>query len=427
MRARGRSHAGVVRLIAGVAIAIGLVSTAAWPIGSVAFASDPSCPGLVADARTALRESVDRRSLARARDALHLLDRASKLCPDDIEVPFLEGLAHAKLNSLDGVLAATRKCESLALARATELNRPRSDAANNPHVLFLQAVVHRQFGNKPGDAALTLKLLKNRDPGWEPEAVALLLFLSHKEFAGQLSRADDFEGAKREARLAQAAAGRNQSRYDDATHLYAKVLSQANEFPAAQPMLEDLAKRYPDDPDVRFTLAGVYAEQFQFDRAVDVWRETIRLLSRPGTDPALVDLLYDAPLRLGVCLAESKRASDGPVEGRKQLLEYIKAHPNDGRGWYFLGKVEVDKLDEPEAAIVHFEKARSLDPACEKTLRELYRLYSSPRDGVSEEQTKQEAAKAEALRKEIEQGGKARTIELNRRRRTRPDGSNGCY
>ena len=76
--------------------------------GTDVFADDSACLGLVADAKRALADSVHNHDLSRARDALRLLDRASKLCPDDIKIPFLEGLVQSKLNDQDGVKAAMK-------------------------------------------------------------------------------------------------------------------------------------------------------------------------------------------------------------------------------------------------------------------------------------------------------------------------------
>lgn len=401
-------------------VGFGFGGTAHLPVGRLpeASADDASCPGLVRDANQAIEECVKTHDLSRARDALRILDRASKLCTDDIEVPFLEGIAQSQLGNGDGVRSAREKCERLAIARALELNRPRSDGPNAPHVLFLEAIVHRQFGNKPGDAAATIRRLKNRDPDFRPEGVTALLFLSLLEFSAQLMQGDDADGALAQARAAQAVAGRNVSRFDAATHRVGKILSATHRFLDAQPLLEDLAKRYPLDAEVRFDLAGVYADQFHFEPAVDAWKETIRLLGSPGVNPRLVDLLSDAPMRLGVCLAGSKRPDEGPAVGKRQLLAYTEAHPNDSRGWYFLAKVEVDYLDDPDAAITHFERARSLDSACEKSLRELYKLYATVR---------RDDGKAKALEEDVEKGSKSRADEMKRRQRTRPDGSNGCY
>ena len=376
---------------------------------------DPACASLVAEATRALEEGEFNRSVARARDAMVLLDRAARLCSNDPEIPFLEGLGRVLLGDLDGLRAARKRVERLAVARALELNRSADDGSNDPRVLYLQALDSRHFGNKPGDAAATLRRLRNHNPGFRPGAVTSLLFASLLEFASQLSQNDDGEGAIREASSALGLAGADPVRFDQASHRLAQVLSATAQWADAQPILEQLAKRQPENPRILFDLASAYAEQLRLDLAIATWEKTIELLARPGVDRRVLDLLVDAPMRLGVCLSQRQGRAE---EGKAQLLKYVEAHPNDGRGWYYLGKAAVDALDDPDRAIEWFERARALDTACEKTLRELYKLYSTAR---------RDDAKAKELATMIEKEAGARKAEFARRKRTRLDGSNGCY
>lgn len=409
----GRSARRGTALTLAACAALASLSVAAR---SPVYGGDGSgCAALIEKADVALQQAERTRDLAQARDALELLDRARQICPDEIEIPFLEGIAHVFRGDIDKTKAAIARAEGLARARAVELNRPVAEAANEPHVLYLRALVHRRFGNRPGDAVADLKLLRVRDPSFRPGAVVVLLHASLLDYAAQLVQNDDAEAAIRQASMAVSIVRGNARMTDLAEHRLAQVLSAAHRWAEAQPILLRLVERGPTNAHYRFDLAGVYAEQLHFDEAIEAWRETIKLLARPDEDVRLKDLLSDAPMRLGNCLVQSGRLD----EGKKALEAYAAEHPGDGRGWYFIGKACVDFSPEDyDHALECFERARRLDSACEKTLRELYKLYSTVR---------RDDAKAKSLAEEIEKGAKAREAEFVRRRHTRLDGSNGCY
>jgi len=382
--------------------------------GGSADAAAEGCEELLGAANVAVADAEKQKNPARARDALGLLERAARLCPDDPEIPFVAGLANWILADPDSIRAAASTIERLVTARALELNRPPSEGANDPRALFLRALVHRTFGSRPDAAIELLNRIRARAPGFRREAVLSVLFWSHIDYAILLSERSDAEGAVKQATLAEAVANStgDVDRRDLARHRRAQVLAVGTRWSEAQDILEDLAKRYPKDAHVRFDLATAYAEQFRLDDAVSTWRETLRLLALPDVDPRLVELLSDAQMRLGVCLCQR----GDTTEGKAGLLKYVESHANDGRGWHYLGRAAV-QTDEPCKAVEHFERARALDPSCENTLRELVKLYST---------SCPDPTKAKALEEILENDKAAREAEMKRRIRVRPDKSDGC-
>ncbi len=381
--------------------------------GSLASAAD-GCSEFVLGANRALEESERQKSPAKAREALGLLERAARLCPEDPEIPFLAGLANALLADVDGVRLAASTVERLVTARALELNRPASEGANDPRALYLRALISRTFGKRPDGAIELLNRIRARAPGFRPAAVLTVLFWSHIDYAIQLSENGDSEGAVKQASLAEAVAGtaRDDDKRDLAKHRRAQVLAAGTRWAEAQEILEDLAKRYPKDAHVRFDLSTAYAEQLRLDDAVTSWRETLRLLELPDVDPRLVELLSDSRMRLGVCLSQRGDVADG----KKELLKYAESHANDARVWFYLGKAAV-AADEPREAVELLERARTLDPSCESFLRELFKLYST---------TCHDPVKAKAIEELLAKDAPAREAEMKRRRRARPDKTNGC-
>jgi len=383
--------------------------------GGSAEAAD-ECSRFVSAANVALAEAEKTKSPAKAREALGLLERAARLCPEDPQVPFLAGLACVLLADADGARTAAVSVERLMTARALESNRPASEGANDPRVLYLRALVSRNFGKRPDVAIELLGRIRARDPGFLPNAVMTVLFWSHIDYAIALSEAGDDEGSVKQASLAEAVA--RSARFDAqekvdkidlARHRRAQVLASGSRWAEAQDLLDDLAKRYPNDVHVRFDLSTAYAEQYRLDDAVASWRETLRLLA---VDSKYAELLSDAPMRLGVCLCQR----GDTAEGMKELQKYVDAHPNDSRGWYYLGKGAV-LTDEPCKAVEFLERARALDASCEGVLRELAKLY-----GTSCPDPK----KAKELEEILEKGKVAREAEMKRRHHVRPDKTDGC-
>jgi tetratricopeptide (TPR) repeat protein len=167
---------------------------------------------------------------------------------------------------------------------------------------------------------------------------------------------------------------------------------------------------------LRYALASVLADQMKFEEALAQWREVLALAGQPDTvDPRETGQLADARMRYGVTLLRS-----GDLErGKAELLAYGKANDKDARVWFYLGQAAMEDFDDPDSALAWLEKARSLDPWCERTLRLLLDLYTNAR---------KDEGRAKALQATLDSAADtaARKREMDRRVQTRPDGMTGC-
>jgi len=374
------------------------------------------CQKLLKDAIQRLVELEKSKDPAKAYAAIDLLDRAERLCPDDPEIAFNRALAWLLAGVEDKTRLEVTVLERKIAARAAMDGRPSAEAQNDPRLLYVQARIHYRFGNNPRLALTSLVRLHARNPQFMSGPVASLTFLCHLAYANQLIYAKDSEEAIRQVQLALTYAGDDAARADMARRNLAQIYRFAERWPESQAVWEDLVKRYPGDAIMRYGLASTLADQYKFEEACTQWKEVLRLAEVKGSvDPREADQLLDAPLRYAVSLVHAGHVD----EGKARLLAEAKAHPDDRRVWHELGIAAMEQFDDPDHAVEWLEKARSLDPWCETTLRSLLILYTGPR---------RDEGRAKALQATLdsEVDKKARQVEMDRRRDRRPDRTNGC-
>jgi tetratricopeptide (TPR) repeat protein len=397
--------------LAALAIAL-LVGTARG-----ARAEDPECARALERALKLAEEAESTGDLGAARRAWELLATAERRCPDNFDYPFWGCVAHVLGRDLDGAMESLNHVVALFEERARQLNRPVKDVQNEPAVLFLRAAIDLYLLDQPGRAVDRLKQVVARNAAWMPDRVRTLSFRAHLLFGNALAGRGDFQGAVAQALLAldDVRTDVTDKRRLQAKRNLAQLLRLGDRYKEAQVVWEELLAKDPNDVTYRYGIATVLADQLQFDAALPHWVETIRLMDSGKVDPADAALLADTRLRYGVCLAHAGKVA----EGRKVLEAFAAAHPDDGRPHYFLARLHFDQLEDPTAAATEGEKARALDPWCETTLRLLLQIYSA---------AKPDPAKAKELQSilEDETTTKERAAEMERRKSSRRDRTNGC-
>lgn len=368
-----------------------------------------------------LGEAEKSGSIDTARDASALFERCEKRCPDTPWYPMFTGVARVFAKDLDGATNASRRLRELLRLRARELNRPESNVDGDPKVLFLGATISLYLGNTPGAAVSNLERARARDPGFERESVTILKFRAHLAWAKQLADVRDWGNAIKQTQAAISEATRDvePTRRDQAKRNLAQLYRGADLWKESQILWEELLTRYPADLAIRYGLAGTFADQFQYGPAIEQWRAVLKLMDDPKADPYELAQVDDSRMRYAICLVYDNRVE----EGKKELLAYIAKHPEDGRGAFNMAKLAWEQFSQPVEARKWAEKARALDPWCEQTIRLLITVLSN---GFADDA---EAAKRAKELKDLldNEGAKAeRSAEMDRRRRTRTDGRDGC-
>lgn len=388
-----------------------LVAVPAHPRLAAAGPREDECRDLSRRAVALIAEAERGADARKARDAAAMLERAMRLCPEDIELPFQRALAFCIARDEDGARAALRVLADLVHGSG---GAPDRDA----RVLYVRALVHFTFGNNAAACIEVLTVLESVSPQFLPAAVANLRYRAHLDYANQLAFAKAFHESVIHARLAVEAARGNERRVDFARRNLGQIYRMADRYPESQAEFEGLVKRYPDDAVLRYALASVLADQLKFEEACAQWREVLRLRGVPGSvDPREADQLSDAPLRYAVSLVHSGRVE----EGLQGIRAYVKARADDVRGWVHLGLVLLDHADPPDpaGAADALENALRIDPLCERTLRKLVEVYTG---------AKPDAARAKELQALLDDPKEKdrRETAMERRKKTRPDRTTGC-
>jgi len=377
---------------------------------------DKACKELSKEAIKRLTEADESGDPAPARQGAALLDRAIVLCPNDPDLAFQLTLAYVLSQEEPKARAAMRRLENVLRERALHEGRPETEVAGDPRFLYAHARIAFKFGNNPKGALDDLTRLRARDPKFLAGPVASLEFRCRLAYSNLLLRSGDSHGALKETERAILVARGDQRRQDIAKRNKGQILRAIDEFIKSQQVFEELLTRYPRDAVLRYALASVLADQMKFDEALVQWRELRALLGQPDTvDPREKDQLADAQMRYAMTLLHAGQLE----EGKKELLAYTRANDKDTRGWFYLGQAAMEHFDDPDAALGYLEKARSLDPWCERTLRLLLDLYTNARP---------DEGRAKALQQTLESptDKAARKKEMDRRVQTRPDGMSGC-
>ena len=352
------------------------------------------------------------------RQAARLLDRAEQVCPQEPQAPFMAGLTYVLLGEKDGAVGAGMRLLGLLRQGSLQQNRPPSEADVDPRVLYLAGLIRLHLEDDPNGAERQLSLVRQRAPGFMPQAVESALYSAVLRISGRLMRKGDYEGAARWTRRAIVLAGDDALRRDAARRNLAQIFAGNRKFPESEEILAALVRDYPRDVVVHYALAGVYAEQYKFDDAIRTWQIVLRLLDeKADVDPRDAAQMSEARLRYGISLILGATSPEMRQAGLAEMHAYVKAHPDDGRGWFQLGRVSHEDLDDQPHAVEYLEKALAIDPWCERTLRILVTIYTVHLPNPE---------RAEKLKHCLETNAARRKAEIDLRKKVRSDATDGC-
>jgi tetratricopeptide (TPR) repeat protein len=378
---------------------------------------DPECARRFEEAIRLISEAEKTGSVSSAKRAWETLAVAERRCRYNPSYPYYSCLAHVFGRDADGATAALDRLVAILVERQRQLNRPEKDAQTEPMVLFLRATMDLYLFDQPGKAVERLTQVRARNKTFNPDEVRTLFFRAYIAQSNVLAHHDDYERAIAQALLAleEVRTDVTDKRRLDATRNLAQLYRIANRFKESQETWEGLLKKNPKDAVYHYGLASVLADQYQFPPAVAEWVETIRLIEAGSGDPIDLAMLTDAHLRYGVSLLHAGRVE----EGRKELEDFAAKNPADPRPRFHLGRYYLDEAGDPVRALEQAERARAIDPWCEGVLKLLLQIYAN---------AKPDPEKEKAIRAllEDEKETKARQEEMDRRRRSRRDQTEGC-
>jgi len=387
-----------------------LPAHAAWADG---------CDDLYEQAEALIAQAERAKDPALLRQALRLLDRAEQACPLEPQGPFMTGLTNVLLADRGGALAAGRRLLSLLRQLSAQQNRPASEADVDSRVLYLSGLIRLHLENDPLGAERQLALVRERTPGFMAPAVQAALYSAVIQVGGRQMRLGDMESAAKSFRKASLLAGDDVARRDAAKRNLAQLFRASNRYPEAEKIFLELAAEYPRDVVVQFALAGTFADQFKFDDAIRTWRIVLRLIDeKAAVDPRDLAQLTEVRLRYGVTLIMSSEEPAVRQEGLRELEGYVKAQPGDARGWFQLGRLSLEEFENHPRAVDCLERAYALDPWCERTLKLLVTLYTLHVPNPE---------RAARLASCLETNAPRRKAEIELRKKTRTDATDGCY
>jgi tetratricopeptide (TPR) repeat protein len=384
------------------------------------------CDPTVQRALDLVRETEKTGNVASAQKAVELLLAAEKACPDEPEIPFWRGIAQVFARNYPGAIDALARVRRIMADRAAQQNRRPETVDSDPHVLFLEAAIHQYVGGRPDIALDKLAQLRAREPGFMPDRVSLVKYAAHLAWGSLLVRRNELaeavkqtrlgvEEAKRQMMLAPGTPGAVQRR-DMAHRNLAEIYRLSDRWVESQHVYEELARLYPKDGVIHYGLASVYADQTMFARAVEAWKTAVSLIdSGSVTDSRDLVTVEDAKMRLGISLVMAQKIE----EGKKVLLAYAEARPDDPRTYQYLGRFALEMWENYDEAETWLTKAHRMDPWCDETLRLLVKLYTLQKpDPVKKGDVERNLNDPDMVAK--------RKAEMERRQRVRPDASNGC-
>jgi tetratricopeptide (TPR) repeat protein len=384
------------------------------------------CDATVQRALELVRDAEKTGNVASAQKAVELLLAAEKACPDEHEIAFWRGIAQVFARNHDGSREALGRVRHILADRAAHQNRPAATVNGDPHVLFLEAAIHHYLGTRPDLALEKLTQLKARDPRFMPDRVSLIKYAAHLAWGSLLVRRNELGEAVKQTKLGVHEAQQQMrfapgnpgavQRRDMANRNLAEIYRLSDRWVESQQVYEELGKLYPKDGVIHYGLASVYADQYLFSRAVEAWKIAVALIDNGSvTDSRDLVTVEDAKMRLGISLVMAQKIE----EGKKVLLAYSEAHPEDSRVWQYLGRFALEMWENFDEAEKWLNKAHQMDPWCADTLRDLVKLYTINKpDAVKRGDVERNLADPEIAAK--------RKAEMDRRKRIRADASNGC-
>jgi tetratricopeptide (TPR) repeat protein len=341
-----------------------------------------------------------------------------------VRLPFFGGLAHLYGDDPLGAEAALARVRAVLSIPLRELNRPVAEADLDPHVLFLRAAYDFQVRKQNQSAVEQLTRVRMRNPRFYPASVSSLLFKALLAWGADFERRGEIPQA-----IAKTLQAKEEARYDldpKRRDLALRNLAQyyrfADQWTDAQAVALDLVARYPKDAVIRYVLASVFADQLQFDKAVEQWKACLDLLAHGDVPKEDAEYLDDALMRYGISLA-----SDNQIEaGIATLREFAEKHPKDARPHFYLGRILWDQSRAREARD-ELEKAVALDSLCGDMLALLITVYDAGGQDLGDDAAKVAKRLAELRAMTTDEAKKARQEALLRRQTRHNDRSYGCH
>lgn len=410
----------------------------AGPWAPPARADDAAClplleqaQGLLAEAEQASRFGQDAKAQGIAVRGLALLDRAGDLCPDNLDVAGRGVLLAAFAGNVDRGLHWLERYA--ALTRLGE---------RDPRLHYLRAVLEVRLIGRPDQAVRSLERMQALEPGLHVEQRDLLYYEALLGHAAMLVVEDRHAEALRLQQAAEALARRagKLARARRARALAGMTLAGDERFQEAADLFRALCAEDPQHPAWPYHLGLMLAQLFNYDEAIVLYRQSLRLQEGWNDRPEMLADLGRARLRLGNCLRlKAGRMAPGPErealvrEAQAELERFCTLWPRDALGPFWLGVLAYEEKDRPLEALAAFERAFALDPDCPTTLD--YMLNAHARAGgpvppdqppASEAEMAAWQAKGEAWRTEQREGAKRRKAVIAERARKTGDPQGGC-
>lgn len=402
-------------------LAVAVPSALALPASGLAGPADEA-RALADRAMVLLRDAERAADPVRAREAAGAFERAALLDPNQPDHRFHRVLAYAVARDEDRARAALKDLGDAL----TDLAGPNA-AGRDPRPLYASALIHAHFGSNVAEALRLLSLLKNRQPDFMAPSVRSLEFHCRVALTAQMLRARPANDNEKEANQREAVQQAKQavalvegdSREPIARRNLAQVYRLTDRWAESEVEFRTLAQRFPRDAVVRYGLASVLADQHRYEDACVAWEQFLKVVAMPDSiDPRELDSVADGRMRYGVSLIHAGHEERGLAEVRA----YLAQHPTDPRGWYYVGRTLLEREDDA-AAWAEAERcllrARELDPWCAGPLQDLRRLYQKVRP---------DPEKLAPIAHELDdpERQRARKQVMDKRKRDRPDGTNGC-
>jgi tetratricopeptide (TPR) repeat protein len=404
-----------------------------------AQADESSCGPLLVQAEQMLVEAeglldrgADAKSQGVAVRGLALIDRASTLCPGNIDVPRL------------GVLLAAHAADATRgqawLARYASMT-PYGE--RDPLLHYLRGLVEVRLVRRPDLAVKSLERMQALSPRLFVTQRDSLYFEALLGHGLALAGVGRHEEAIRMQEAAEALARRTGklARARRARAAKAVSLGQDQFFAEAAAIFASLEKEEPTSPIWPYQLGLMLAQQMDHDNAIAAYRRSLDLQAGFKARPDVLADLGRARLRLGNCLRLRAGRLADPIAREasvdaalKELTQYQKEHPQDPLAALWLGVLYFEDKDKPLEALRWFEQAFALDPECASTLDYMLQAHARAGGPVPPDQPHPgpEAmaawnAKAEAWKKDREENAERRNKAIAERARLLGDETGGCF
>jgi tetratricopeptide (TPR) repeat protein len=420
-----------------VAVLCGLFVLGGLAAGPGARADDGMHRRLVDQAIRLLKDAERHRNAGRegqaldgARRALAIVDQADRQKPGAAETAFL------------GVQAAVfAKDRAAARLWAARFGQRSAYGDKDPNLHYAHALVWLLIEERPGDAVRSLDEMAKVSRGGLSRAGNVLLYdalTANGERLLRRARVYDavaqFERASKVARRLQ-----NPPKEKTARANGAIALLEFGHAEDAEKLLASLRKDDPQNPLWAWHLAQSLMLQERFEEAGPLFEEVCKFVDQRLLKENHAPMLKRAYLGLGRVWRETAKQESEPSrrtaaieKARVAFQRFTHISPTVGEGWFRLGRLLYEDLDEPYAAIEKLEKAYVLEPVCDQAIRLLIRIAGrhEPPPATGAETPAEVRREWDERRADWEKALDAHAdeweAERQRRREASPRGEDGC-